>query len=135
METLSSKSNDHMNLIAMKTKEEILAEIEIHKKTGATRRIALLEERLSELAPVDAVKNTEEDKGIAIEETQTEASGGSPLLKIEQDHEAEMQDKRDELAATLEEMKASGMSWKEIRQTTGEKAPQVLVAAWKKRKQ
>lgn len=121
----------------MKTEEQILAEIEIHKKTNATAKIALLEERLN-LLRYGPVKNTEEETKVEtpIEENETVSPPKevvSPIQKIEQDHEAEIDQKRDEMAAELEKMKQSGLSWPEITESTGVKAPWMVIKSWKKR--
>lgn len=125
----------------MKTEEQILAEIEIHKKTNATAKVALLEERLN-LLRNGPVKNTEEKvKAEApIEENETvsppkevASAEVSPIQKIEKDHEAEIDQKRDEMAAELEKMKQSGLSWPEITESTGVKAPWMVIKSWKKR--
>lgn len=143
----------------IKTTEQLAAEIAIHKKTGATSKVKLLEEQLLNLGtPVDAVKDTQEKQGvIATAENKIEASGGAPVFdpqkvyeevekvkagmtanplgKIEADHDKEMADAKDEMAKALNEMHESGMTWKEVAETTGEKNAYNKVKAWKKRQQ
>ncbi len=108
-----------------KTKEEIEAEIEIHKRTGAHRKVELLEERLAEVC--GSVQSVDESKpdgfSVAVHETYyTEESAESIQYEgsahpIEQAYFM----KRDTV-----------LSWKEITEKTGVKTPWLKVKKFAK---
>ncbi len=90
-----------------KTKEEIEAEIEIHKRTGAHRKVALLEERLS--AVCGSVQSVGESETAKIDTEVVAGEEAAYYLKINTD-----------------------LSWKEITEKTGVKTPWLKVKKFAK---
>ena len=103
-----------------KTKEEIEAEIEIHKRTGAYRKVALLEERLS---AVCSSVQLPDGFGLAVHETEyTDES------TVSIDYRAS--ESAIEQAYFLK--CDTTLSWKEIAERTGVKTPWLKVKKFAK---
>lgn len=108
-----------------KTAEQILEEIEIHKKTGATARIKLLESRLKALSSpeeVDTQEEVEEVPAGAIDETESNL-GGPSFDELNEEGQI----------LRLLELKESGKSWAEVTEETGVKAPWMKIKAYQKK--